>query len=59
MNESERALGVIAPSLTALIIELKGMYERAYDYIRRGAPVFVDDFAISESFWEQLYVEAE
>ncbi len=53
-EESERALGVIAPSLISMLAELKTQYEKAIEYVRRGAPVFVTDFALSPSIWEEL-----
>ncbi len=54
-EESERALGVIAPSLISMLAELKTQYEKAIEYIRRGAPVFVTDFALSPSIWEEIW----
>jgi len=54
-EESERALGVISPSLTSILMELKTQYEKAIEYIRRGAPVFVTDFALSPSIWEEIW----
>ncbi len=56
-EESERALGVISPSLTSILVELKTQYEKAIEYIRRGAPVFPTDFALSPSIWEEIWEE--
>ncbi len=52
MEEAERAIGVIPPSLAVLITQLQMDMELALSYIKRGNPVSISVFDISDSIWD-------
>lgn len=52
MEEAERALGVIPPNLESLARNLENMMVLALGYIRRGDPVTLKFYGVSESVWD-------